>query len=142
MITIFHNLIYNWDHSKFTSHILNVPHGHWNHLHHQHSFMSSLAQSLNITSANDWLKVNQGAILKHGGAGLLAKYSNSLSKILTTLVPEYKEMCRSFIMKVKQDLQLETMQDVVNVPFEYQNKERKVTIQICEAKRTKNDATI
>ncbi len=79
-------LMYNWDLSKFT----HVPRKYWDDLSNQRSFIDQLAKKLNVTSLEDWYKVNYSTLQQHGASGLLAlKYGYSFRKLLTKLYPQY-----------------------------------------------------
>ncbi len=51
--------------------------------------MDDIAKQLNITDVNGWYKVTNMTLQQLGGTGLLAKHDKSVSKLLTTVYPEY-----------------------------------------------------
>ncbi len=61
----------------------------WTDISTQYSFLHAIAKTFNITDHNGWYNVSASSFKKHGGSALLAKYSNSPSKLLCTLFPEY-----------------------------------------------------
>ncbi len=63
--------------------------GYWNNLTHQRLFLDDLAQNLKISDKESWYKVKWKDFKEHGGIGLLQKYNNSPSKLLSTVYSEY-----------------------------------------------------
>ncbi len=61
-------------------------HGLWND---ERSFLSDLAENLNIRDQEGWYQVTPSIIKKHGGNSLLLKYNGSLRKLLVAACPEY-----------------------------------------------------
>ncbi len=51
--------------------------------------MDTLAKQLNIYDQDGWYSVTKQTLLKNGGTSLALKYKNSISKLLTTVYPEY-----------------------------------------------------
>ncbi len=82
--------------------------------------MDSLAKKLNITSVEGWYGITSKTFHEHGGAGLLDKYNGSTSKLLTTLLPDYKQACVNFVMDIVNELKLKGVEDVIQLPKEYQ----------------------
>ncbi len=103
---------YEWDLSKFPS----LPRGYWNAVSNQRAFMDDLAMKLNISDTPGWLNVTARSLQHQGGATLLDKYHGSLSKLLSTVYPEYKQICRDLMVKMSHDLKL---QDVSHIPVAY-----------------------
>ncbi len=85
------------DSSKIPPVRSNNPRGYWSDTFHQRAFMNELAEKLNITDQEGWYKVTTKSFLQHGGMGLLEKYNNSPSKLLSTVYPEYKWDVTKFI---------------------------------------------
>ncbi len=108
--------MYNWDVTKFTTH---VTHGYWNKLTNQRDFMQQLQIKLSITDHEAWDKVTTANLLQHGGRSLLDKYNGSLSKLLTTVLPEYRQACRERLIRTARDLKLPKVEDLITVPLEY-----------------------
>ncbi len=52
--------------------------------------MDGIARKLNITSKEDWSKINTNTLKLHGAGTLLRFYNGSPIKLLTTIYPEYK----------------------------------------------------
>ncbi len=87
----------------------------------QRSFIHDLAQKLYITKPEDWFHVTTSKISLHGGTGLMSKYGDSISKLLTAVCPEYKKACRDFVMRIKEDLNLSRVEDMLTVQHSYHN---------------------
>ncbi len=105
--------MYKWDVSK----VAKVPHGYWLDISNQRSFMDALAQKLDIKAASDWFRVTEKMIHENGGGGLLTTfYNGSLSKLLSTVYPEYQRACRTAVLRVVNDLKLNKMEDLLDVP--------------------------
>ncbi len=67
-----------------------MPGGYWDDVSNQRGFMEDIRKQLNITTQEDWYKsASSKTIIKYGGAQLLKKYGNSVSKLMTTVYPEY-----------------------------------------------------
>ncbi len=113
-----HSLIYNWKLSKFPN-FSPYPKGYWDKLSSQRHFLDDLAHKLNITDQEGWFQVTGPMIKKHGGVGLLHKYKYSVSKVLSSVLPEYKKACTTFVYSIVQDQKLQRVEDIVNVPLEY-----------------------
>lgn len=80
--------IYNWHLTKLTKYS-QLPRGYWDNISNQQSFLNDLAKKLNITSPSGWHKMSGPIIEQHGGAVLLNKYNGSITKLLSTVYPEY-----------------------------------------------------
>ncbi len=66
------------------------PRGRWNSLANQRLFLDDLAKKLNITKQQEWYKITAAVLRQHGGNNLLVNYYNgSLTKLLSTVYPEY-----------------------------------------------------
>jgi len=64
------------------------PLHHWDDYTNQRNFFEQIAPQLNIRSPKDWYNVSRKDILSKGGAGLLQRYNDSLSKALISIFPE------------------------------------------------------
>jgi len=82
-----------WDSLGFTK----VPRHHWASLTNQRAFMETLGEKFGINSKaeNDrahelekWYQVTKQQVIEEGGGGLLAKYQNSISRLLQSVFPE------------------------------------------------------
>ncbi len=58
----------------------------------QRSFMDDIASELNITNKEGWYNVDSKILIQHGATPLLKKYNGSVTKLLSTLYPEYLEL--------------------------------------------------
>ncbi len=105
---------YKWDISKFV-----YPPSYWHDLPQQRKFMNDLAEKLNISSTEDWYRVTAKTIQTHGGSGLLDRYENSPSKLLSTLYPEYKNSCKEFLISIAREWKLSNIADLQNIPPKY-----------------------
>jgi hypothetical protein len=63
--------------------------GYWNELHHQRKFLNWLGLQLDFDHMDDWYKVTQKQIINNGGSGLLFKYNDSPSKLITSVFHDY-----------------------------------------------------
>ncbi len=95
---------YPWDVSNFSC----VPHGYWNNVKRHTDFMNE----------KQWSDVTTSSLVQSGASGLRSKYE-SLSHMMISLVPSYKEMCREFVHEVMRDLKLSKVEEVITVPTEY-----------------------
>ncbi len=108
-----YSLIYKWNASKFSRT------DRWSTIDNQLSFMDELSKKLNLTSTEAWFGLTSTTMRQHGGRSLMIKYNDSLSKLLSTLLPEYKKACQDFVMEIKDELKLDNVADVLRVPGEY-----------------------
>ncbi len=49
----------------------------------------------------------------------MSKYNNCVSKLLSTVFPEYKQACRDVVLQLKKDLKLEKVEDLIEVPLDH-----------------------
>ncbi len=77
--------------------MLNVRHQ-WTTVAKQKAFLNALGLKLNIQNAEGWYKVTSTTLKENGGSGLLEKYKGSVSKLLTTIYPEYHRLHISIII--------------------------------------------
>ncbi len=61
----------------------------WRLTANQKLFMDNLANKLNITTPNDWYRINLSSFQQHGATSLLQKYDGSVCKLLTNVYPTY-----------------------------------------------------
>ncbi len=67
-----------------------VPHGYWSELSNQRSLLNILANKWNISNLDGWYNISSTAFKQHDEArSLLYKYNGSISKLLSTVYPEY-----------------------------------------------------
>jgi hypothetical protein len=67
-----------------------VPDGFWNQKENQKEFMDWLYDELEYKHPNDWYNVTRKQISEKGGVVLLAKYGNSIFKLVKSVYPEQK----------------------------------------------------
>ncbi len=89
--------------------------GHWNEISNQKAFLDDLAKKLNLHYPEEWCTITRKTFQQYGGRGLLQKYNDSVSKLLISVNPSYKQMCRNFVMNIVQDMKLSSPVDVVNM---------------------------
>eukprot|EP01118_Nematostelium_gracile_P007656 TRINITY_DN2498_c0_g1_i5.p1 TRINITY_DN2498_c0_g1~~TRINITY_DN2498_c0_g1_i5.p1 ORF type:complete len:321 (-),score=59.21 TRINITY_DN2498_c0_g1_i5:3-965(-) len=82
---------HDWDLLQFSN-----RRGMWDDIQNQERFVRGLAKQLNITKQEDWYKVTQTQICKHGGAGLLNKYNGSPSRMIMSLLTDHKWKSNQF----------------------------------------------
>ncbi len=111
-----------WNLQQFSrpvrDHTARQPRGYWDDINNQRTFITQLAKKLSITNEEGWYNITHKTLQEHGGAGLINHYE-SLSKLLTTLCPEYTQMCRTLVMKIVHDLKLAQVKDVISLPKQY-----------------------
>jgi len=59
-----------------------VKRGHWDVRENREEFVRSLEDRLGIGSAEQWKSVTAATVAEHGGSSLLARYGNSMSRML------------------------------------------------------------
>ncbi len=106
-----------WDPAKFHP-IPQLPKEHWYHLENHHSFIHHMCEELNITQQQEWFKISQHTLQQYGSARLM-KYYGSIGKLLTTLSPQYKQICREFVFKMMNEWKLSKVEDTIKIPMEY-----------------------
>ena len=76
-----------WDEAKFKK----VPQNYWDSLDNQRRFIVELARTLSYPEGDltSFYKLNKQMVVDHGGAGLLAKYNQSISNLLVALYPDF-----------------------------------------------------
>ncbi len=91
---------------------MKAPHGYWQDPSNHRSVIHKIAKDLQISSPQDWFHVTCAHLRQYSGSILLTRYK-SLSKVLTALVPEYKQACRDFVMQMVHDMNLSSAADLV-----------------------------
>ncbi len=114
---------HHWEDHKFKR-----PSNYWNDPSNQRQFMDDLIKKLNLTSLKF---LTTSSLQKNGGASLLQKYHGSVTKLLVTVYPEYKKMCREFVIEIVQDAKISKVEDVVSLPQEYHHTEQMIGKHIC-----------
>ncbi len=113
-----HILIHSWDITRFEKYLgstlPDTP-----SRYSERAFMDELAAKLNVTKPSDWLKVTTTSLQQQGASSLIKKYNGSLTKLLTTIYPEYKQVCRDAVMKMVKDMKVNNVQELVHIPVEY-----------------------
>ncbi len=62
---------------------------HWHSKTAQRAFLEEYAQVSHINSQEDWYAVTLAELISRGGKSVLDRYNSSISKMLTSLYPEY-----------------------------------------------------
>ncbi len=110
------SFIHKWDSTQ----TIHMKRGHWSEIDNQRHFMNAIASKLQISDPRDWYKITCKCMLQQkGGSGLLAKYKGSMSKLLATLYPEYRQACRDTVCSIVHDLKLARVEDLIHVPLQY-----------------------
>ncbi len=97
MFLLSYTLIYRWNPTKFVHRnyeriVDKKSRGYWNDLASQREFMDKLSKSLGITNMEGWYTVTRSMLIQHGASGLLQKYKDSPSKLITSVYPEYQRI--------------------------------------------------
>eukprot|EP01114_Cavostelium_apophysatum_P016603 TRINITY_DN4763_c0_g1_i1.p1 TRINITY_DN4763_c0_g1~~TRINITY_DN4763_c0_g1_i1.p1 ORF type:complete len:587 (+),score=113.21 TRINITY_DN4763_c0_g1_i1:111-1871(+) len=66
-----------------------IPLNYWCDPNNQKEFMNVISSRLGISRWQDWYSVTRADIVRAKGAGLLARFNNSPSRMITSLLPEY-----------------------------------------------------
>ncbi len=108
---------YQWDPTKFKS----VPKNYWDSPSSQLSFMNQILSTMKVDPNEPvWNYLTHKILREHGGNGLLVgKYDGSVSKLLSSLYPEYKTACTEWIMNIVREKQFEKVEEILNVPMKY-----------------------
>eukprot|EP01118_Nematostelium_gracile_P007447 TRINITY_DN2432_c0_g2_i1.p1 TRINITY_DN2432_c0_g2~~TRINITY_DN2432_c0_g2_i1.p1 ORF type:complete len:326 (+),score=60.54 TRINITY_DN2432_c0_g2_i1:44-1021(+) len=77
--------------------------GTWDHIQPQKERLNEIAKGLNINELEDWYSITKAQISEKGGGGLLNKYGNSPSTMLTSVLTEHRWDLRKFVNKPRQD---------------------------------------
>ncbi len=122
---------YHWNESMFRSIVKTVPNGYWDSISNQRHFLDEFMQKNQIKQ----IQITTTLLQKHGGSGVLTKYGGSVVKMLSTLYPDYKQMCRDWVVNVVHELKLKNTEDIVNVPQEYHEiKKSAILVWNCSSK--------
>eukprot|EP01118_Nematostelium_gracile_P002202 TRINITY_DN12432_c0_g1_i1.p1 TRINITY_DN12432_c0_g1~~TRINITY_DN12432_c0_g1_i1.p1 ORF type:complete len:374 (-),score=47.94 TRINITY_DN12432_c0_g1_i1:428-1549(-) len=73
--------------------------GMWDNQKLQREFIHYLAQQLKIKEMEDWYGLSHTQIDQHGGAGLLERFDNSSSLMITTMFPKHEWDLENFVYK-------------------------------------------
>ncbi len=76
---------YKWNLACFSQ----VPREYWDKIPNQRAFMDDLAKQLNITDQEGWFNVTTNTLKQHRGTSLLHKYHDSVTKLISSVYPEY-----------------------------------------------------
>jgi hypothetical protein len=68
------------------------PFGYWKSVQNQRAFLNEISPKLNIKSLEDWYSKSFADVVAHGGRTMMGVYSSSISKMLTTVYPEYPRL--------------------------------------------------
>ncbi len=109
---------HNWDHTKFRRRT-SIPHEHSISIAEQRHILDALAQQSTINEPQVWFKITASLLHRHGQSALLPRYDNSLSQLLASVYPEYKQACRELLMNTIQEWKLNGVLDALNVPIQY-----------------------
>eukprot|EP01118_Nematostelium_gracile_P009458 TRINITY_DN3194_c0_g2_i1.p1 TRINITY_DN3194_c0_g2~~TRINITY_DN3194_c0_g2_i1.p1 ORF type:complete len:313 (+),score=53.49 TRINITY_DN3194_c0_g2_i1:151-1089(+) len=113
--------------------------GIWDHQQSHKDFLDHLAQKLKVTKMEDWYNIHYIQIRKNGGAGLLRRYQNSPSKMITSILTYHKWNLAHFthkpirvwnIMQFQEDL-IHRLQKELNI-VHMEDWYRVTKEQICE----------
>ncbi len=96
-----------------------ASHGYWNNFDNHKAFLDDLARKLNITTPQGWFSIRNPTLIERGGGGLLRKYNGSLSRLLSTVYPEYRQTCKQALMQLAHDLNTNSVKDLLYVGREY-----------------------
>lgn len=77
---------HTWELQRF----LHSPKGMLEEVRSQRELLNSIGQKLCIKSMEDWYNVTGSEIREHGGKGLLQKYRNSSSRMITSVFSDHK----------------------------------------------------
>jgi hypothetical protein len=70
---------------------IQVPANYWNNIENHKKYMEWLFDILGYKTIEDWYKITRDIIHKNHGGGLFSnQYNSSISKMITTIYPEYK----------------------------------------------------
>ncbi len=95
------------------------PLGYWNDTTKHKPFLDDLAKKLNFIDLRGWHTLSRSILQEHGGYGLVQKYEGSISKMLTSVYPEYKDACREEVIRIVHDRNLSKVEELVKVSTEY-----------------------
>ncbi len=107
---------YPWSVTRFKAQLSS---GYWSHIKNQRAFVDGIAKKLGIKEQQDWCQITVKYLQQQGAYGLLKRYNYSPSKLLATLYPEYKQMCRAFVTSIVQEYKLSQISDVLTIPTRY-----------------------
>ena len=78
---------FTWDPLRFSR----PPRNHWNSIENQREFLLGLAKQWGMKEGDmeAWYKVSYRSLLDNGGSGLLRRYNDSTSALISAAFPEY-----------------------------------------------------
>eukprot|EP01118_Nematostelium_gracile_P011135 TRINITY_DN3913_c0_g1_i1.p1 TRINITY_DN3913_c0_g1~~TRINITY_DN3913_c0_g1_i1.p1 ORF type:complete len:156 (-),score=14.67 TRINITY_DN3913_c0_g1_i1:15-482(-) len=111
-----------------------VPPKTWDNMQSQRDFMLFLAKKLNIQKMEDWYDITQKKIRQKGGGGLLYRYNNAVSRMITSIFPEHQwntinfrrtpnntwddlQVQKNFMINLAKKLNINTMEDWYRVTY-------------------------
>eukprot|EP01118_Nematostelium_gracile_P007654 TRINITY_DN2498_c0_g1_i1.p1 TRINITY_DN2498_c0_g1~~TRINITY_DN2498_c0_g1_i1.p1 ORF type:complete len:323 (-),score=51.17 TRINITY_DN2498_c0_g1_i1:3-971(-) len=77
----------------------------WKNTETQREFVENLTNKLKLTKTSDWYDVTQAQIIEKGGAGLLMKYQNSPSKMITSILSGHIWDLQKFTRRGRKDIE-------------------------------------
>ncbi len=83
--------------------------------------MKELTKQLSISGIEGLQTLTVSSVHKHGAAGILHKYNNSLGSLLSALFPEYKQACRDYLTHTASNLKLSSVTALSNIPKQYRS---------------------
>ncbi len=83
-----YDIIHIWDETKFQELDTYWEREHF-HIHNHRKLLDKVGKQLNLKSYEDWYSVTTKQVRTLGKAGILNRYNGSLSKLLSTVYPEY-----------------------------------------------------
>lgn len=66
------------------------PKGYWSSPERRKAFVEAIAEEFGLSEPQDWKKVSVNDIHQRGGAGFIARYSNSVIRMLKDVFPEHE----------------------------------------------------
>lgn len=91
---------HSWKTWKFGEKIIK-PRGYWNDEESQRNYLIELGREMEVKEWSDWYDVTIAEICEKGGSGLLFKYDNSPSKMITSLLNEHSWEIDKFTRRPK-----------------------------------------
>ncbi len=99
-----------------------VPRSYWEDVSSHRPFVNSIFKRMTVHDVKDFPKVLTSEFLQAGGASgrtLFRIYNCSLTKMLASLYPEYRQLCRDFLNDVIKENNLAKVEDITTLPIEY-----------------------
>ena len=76
---------------------IRAPNNSWDSKENQLKYMGWLGEQLGYTKLDDWYNINHHVFKNNYGGGLISKYNNRPSKLLSSVYPEYEWLFWKFI---------------------------------------------